>query len=85
MRSDRSAGGSARAIGFPHHYEALAERADDCRYGRQPVLPGVGRANHPGRVGTLDIILFAEPVTAWRVVCLLLIVGVVVGLKFTAS
>lgn len=39
-----------------------------------------------GAVGTatLGIILFAEPVTAWRVVCLLLIVGGVVGLKFTA-
>ena len=39
-----------------------------------------------GAVGTamLGIILFAEPVTAWRVFCLLLIVGGVVGLKFTA-
>src|SRR5918912_1966941 len=36
-----------------------------------------------GAVGTatLGIILFAEPVTAWRVVCLLLIVGGVAGLK----
>lgn len=39
-----------------------------------------------GAVGTatLGIILFAEPVTAWRVVCLLLIVGGVAGLKLTA-
>jgi quaternary ammonium compound-resistance protein SugE len=40
-----------------------------------------------GAVGTatLGIILFAEPVTAWRVSCLLLIVGGIVGLKFTTS
>lgn len=39
-----------------------------------------------GAVGTaaLGIVLFAEPLTAWRVACLLLIVGGVVGLKFTA-
>lgn len=38
-----------------------------------------------GAVGTatLGIILFAEPVTAWRVVCLLLIVAGIFGLKFT--
>ena len=39
-----------------------------------------------GAVGTatLGVVLFAEPLTAWRVVCLLLIVGGIVGLKFTA-
>ncbi len=40
-----------------------------------------------GAVGaaTLGVILFAEPLTAWRVVCLLLIVCGIVGLKFTSS
>jgi len=40
-----------------------------------------------GAVGTatLGILLFAEPLTAWRVACLLLIVAGVVGLKLTAS
>lgn len=39
-----------------------------------------------GAVGTavLGIVLFSEPVTAWRVVCLLMIVGGIIGLKFTA-
>jgi len=38
-----------------------------------------------GAVGTaiLGIWLFGEPTSVWRVVCLLLIVGGVVGLKFT--
>ncbi|MCC6473446.1 MAG: multidrug efflux SMR transporter [Burkholderiales bacterium] len=40
-----------------------------------------------GAVGTaaFGIVLFAEPVTAGRVVCLLLIVAGIIGLKFTAS
>ncbi len=40
-----------------------------------------------GAVGTaiLGIFLFAEPLTAWRVTCLILIVSGVIGLKFTAS
>ncbi|HVX14939.1 MAG TPA: multidrug efflux SMR transporter [Pirellulales bacterium] len=40
-----------------------------------------------GAVGaaTLGVILFAEPLTAARVICLLLIVGSALGLKFTAS
>lgn len=40
-----------------------------------------------GAVGTaiFGIILFAEPVTAWRLACLLLIVCGVAGLKFTAT
>lgn len=52
-----------------------------------PVGTGYAIWTGIGAVGTatLGIILFAEPVTAWRVVCLLLIVGGVVGLKFTAS
>ena len=39
-----------------------------------------------GAVGTavLGIILFSEPITVWRALFLLLIVGGVVGLKFTA-
>ena len=52
-----------------------------------PVGTGYAIWTGIGAVGTatLGIILFAEPVTAWRIVCLLLIVGGVVGLKFTAS
>jgi len=52
-----------------------------------PVGTGYAIWTGIGAVGTatLGIILFAEPVTAWRVVCLLLIVSGVVGLKFTAS
>jgi quaternary ammonium compound-resistance protein SugE len=52
-----------------------------------PVGTGYAVWTGIGAVGTatLGIILFAEPVTAWRVVCLLLIVGGVAGLKFTAS
>jgi quaternary ammonium compound-resistance protein SugE len=40
-----------------------------------------------GAVGTatLGVILFAEPVSVWRVVCLLLILAGVIGLKLTAS
>lgn len=40
-----------------------------------------------GAVGTaiLGVLLFAEPLTAWRILCLLLIVGGVIGLKFTAQ
>ncbi|AMV25346.1 Quaternary ammonium compound-resistance protein SugE [Gemmata sp. SH-PL17] len=39
-----------------------------------------------GAVGTaiLGIILFSEPITAWRALFLLLIVSGIVGLKFTA-
>jgi quaternary ammonium compound-resistance protein SugE len=52
-----------------------------------PVGTGYAIWTGIGAVGTatLGIILFAEPVTTWRIVCLLLIVGGVVGLKFTAS
>lgn len=51
-----------------------------------PVGTGYAVWTGIGAVGTatLGIILFAEPLTAWRLVCLLLIVGGVVGLKFTA-
>lgn len=40
-----------------------------------------------GAVGTaiLGIVLFSEPLTVSRVICLALIVGGVVGLKFSAS
>lgn len=40
-----------------------------------------------GVVGTaiFGIVLFAEPVTAWRIICLLLILAGVVGLKITTS
>ncbi len=39
-----------------------------------------------GVIGTavLGMVLFAEPVTAWRVLCLLLIVSGIVGLKLTS-
>jgi quaternary ammonium compound-resistance protein SugE len=52
-----------------------------------PVGTGYAVWTGIGAVGTaiLGVLLFAEPVTAWRVVCLLLIVGGVVGLKFSAS
>jgi quaternary ammonium compound-resistance protein SugE len=52
-----------------------------------PVGTGYAIWTGIGAVGTatLGVILFAEPLTAWRVVCLLLIVGGVVGLKFAAS
>ena len=52
-----------------------------------PVGTGYAVWTGIGAVGTatLGIILFAEPVTAWRVACLLLIVGGVVGLKFAPS
>lgn len=52
-----------------------------------PVGTGYAVWTGIGAVGTaiLGIVLFSEPVTAWRVVCLLLILGGVVGLKFSAS
>ena len=51
-----------------------------------PVGTGYAIWTGVGAVGTatLGIILFAEPLTAWRVTCLLLIVGGVAGLKFAA-
>jgi len=51
-----------------------------------PVGTGYAIWTGLGAVGTatLGIILFGEPLTAWRVSCLLLIVGGVVGLKFAA-
>jgi len=52
-----------------------------------PVGTGYAIWTGIGAVGTaiLGVILFAEPLTAWRVVCLLLIVAGVIGLKFTAQ
>lgn len=40
-----------------------------------------------GAVGTaiLGIVLFSEPLTAWRVICLVLILAGIVGLKFSAA
>ena len=40
-----------------------------------------------GAVGTaiLGMIFFAEPPTAWRISCLLLIIGGVIGLKFAGE
>lgn len=51
-----------------------------------PVGTGYAIWTGIGAVGTaiLGIILFTEPLTAWRVLCLLLIVSGVIGLKFTA-
>jgi quaternary ammonium compound-resistance protein SugE len=52
-----------------------------------PVGTGYAVWTGIGAVGTaiLGIVLFGEPVTAARVVCLLLIVAGVIGLKFSAS
>ena len=52
-----------------------------------PVGTGYAVWTGIGAVGTavLGILLFEEPLTVWRVGCLLLIVGGVVGLKFTAG
>ena len=52
-----------------------------------PVGTGYAIWTGIGAVGTaiLGVILFAEPLTAWRVICLLLILGGVIGLKFTAA
>jgi quaternary ammonium compound-resistance protein SugE len=52
-----------------------------------PVGTGYAVWTGIGAVGTaaLGVVLFAEPLTAWRVVCLLMIVGGVAGLKFAAS
>ena len=50
-----------------------------------PVGTGYAVWTGIGAVGTavLGIILFSEPVTAWRVVCLVFIVGGIIGLKFS--
>jgi quaternary ammonium compound-resistance protein SugE len=52
-----------------------------------PVGTGYAIWTGVGAVGTatLGIILFGEPLTFWRVVCLVLIVGGVIGLKVTAE
>lgn len=52
-----------------------------------PVGTGYAVWTGIGAVGTaiLGIVLFGEPITAWRVVCLLLIVAGVIGLKLSAS
>jgi quaternary ammonium compound-resistance protein SugE len=51
-----------------------------------PVGTGYAIWTGIGAVGTavLGVVLFAEPLTAWRVICLLLIVSGVIGLKFAA-
>ena len=50
-----------------------------------PVGTGYAVWTGIGAVGTaaLGIVLFSEPVTAWRVFFLLLIVGGIIGLKFS--
>jgi quaternary ammonium compound-resistance protein SugE len=52
-----------------------------------PVGTGYAVWTGIGAVGTavLGMLLFGEPATAWRVSCLLLIVGGIIGLKFTAG
>jgi quaternary ammonium compound-resistance protein SugE len=52
-----------------------------------PVGTGYAVWTGIGAVGTaaLGIVLFEEPLTVGRVVCLILIVGGVIGLKFTAA
>ena len=49
-----------------------------------PVGTGYAVWTGIGAVGTaiLGVILFGEPATPWRVVCLLMIVGGIIGLKF---
>jgi quaternary ammonium compound-resistance protein SugE len=51
-----------------------------------PVGTGYAVWTGIGAVGTaiLGVVLFAEPVTAWRVVCLMLIVSGIMGLKLSA-
>lgn len=51
-----------------------------------PVGTGYAVWTGIGAVGTaiLGILLFSEPLTVWRVACLVLIVGGIVGLKFSA-
>lgn len=51
-----------------------------------PVGTGYAVWTGIGAVGaaTLGILLLGEPLTIWRVACLLLIVGGVIGLKFSA-
>jgi quaternary ammonium compound-resistance protein SugE len=51
-----------------------------------PVGTGYAVWTGVGAVGTaiLGVALFAEPLTAWRVGCLLLIAGGIIGLKFAA-
>jgi quaternary ammonium compound-resistance protein SugE len=52
-----------------------------------PVGTGYAVWTGIGAVGTavLGIVLFSEPLTAWRVTCLILIVAGIVGLKFSAT
>ena len=51
-----------------------------------PVGTGYAVWTGVGAVGTavLGVVLFAEPLTVWRVACLLLIAGGVAGLKLAA-
>lgn len=52
-----------------------------------PVGTGYAVWTGIGAVGTaiLGIVLFAEPLTAWRLTFLLMIVAGIIGLKFTAA
>jgi len=52
-----------------------------------PVGTGYAVWTGIGAVGTavLGMVLLAEPVTAWRIGCLLMIVGGIAGLKFTSA
>ena len=67
------------AMGISLTFLALAVRTI-------PVGTGYAIWTGIGAVGTaiLGILLFAEPLTAWRIISLLLIVGGVIGLKFSA-
>jgi quaternary ammonium compound-resistance protein SugE len=51
-----------------------------------PVGTGYAIWTGIGAVGAaiLGVLLFAEPLSAWRVICLFLIVGGAIGLKMTA-
>ena len=52
-----------------------------------PVGTGYAVWTGIGVVGTaiLGVVLFAEPLTTWRVICLLLLVAGLLGLKFSAA
>jgi quaternary ammonium compound-resistance protein SugE len=55
--------------------------------GGLPIGTGYAIWTGIGAVGTaiLGVILFAEPLTAARVICLILIIGGMIGLKMTSG
>ena len=71
---------TATAIVVSMSFPALAVRTI-------PIGTGYAIWTGIGVLGTaaVSILHFAEPVTAWRVLFLLMVVGGIIGLKFTAS